>query len=438
MNERTTYDTKRKKKDSIYPPTKTSGPRGMETRRQRDSHFRKVSASSGDPLPVEKGSGARSSNLFKRQETQDRSLRQEARKGKSKVKRGPDSADPGAHAFKKRDELGLSNRPKGGHYSPEQRQRIIDAVAGLIAQGQTKTKVLRFLQISRSTYYGWLKKKSEPRKPSSPLKLTDAEEQAVLKKKKTEPQLSHRQVSGHLRQEGYWVSPSSCYRRLKEQGWVSKSTLRETPWKVPRYEPFRPNQIWGEDWTQLAIAGLRYYLLTLIDYFSRYIVAWGIVKTVTHREVQDLLVLACLSQEIDPKGFSPLIRVDQGSPNIAGTTKEIIRELGLFFSPSRVHRPSDNSRMERWYRTVKQEEIYLVPDYLSEEIARTSLGQYIEYYNKERPHQALWNYPPAYVHRLGNKTTLLNLYRGSVQIAKEQRMITNSLKHKNHVSDLFN
>ena len=76
---------------------------------------------------------------------------------------------------------------------------------------------------------------------------------------------------------------------LKELGWVEPRLCREAPWKIVRYEPFRPNQIWGEDWTILTIAGMRYYLLAIIDYFSRFIVAWGIVKSVSQREVQNLL-----------------------------------------------------------------------------------------------------------------------------------------------------
>lgn len=297
----------------------------------------------------------------------------------------------------------------------------------LLAQGTSKVKSLRSLGLCRSTYYGWLKPKTRLKTTGCPLKLTESEQQVVLKKKEELPHLSHRKISGYLRPEGYWISPSSCYRLLKEQGWVEPSRLREAPWKTAHYEPFRPNQIWGEDWTQLVIAGCRHYLLALIDYFSRYIVAWGIVKTVTRREVQDLVVLAYLSEGIDPSGPRPLLRVDQGSPNLAGTTRQLVRELGMSFSPGRVHRPTDNGRMERWYRTVKQEEIYLIPDYLTQAIARDSLAWYIGRYNEKRPHQALWNYPPGYVHRLGNKTLLLEQYRASVQKAKEQRRILNGL-----------
>ena len=288
-------------------------------------------------------------------------------------------------------------------------------------QGLCVADTLRCLGISRSTYYGWLTPpEAEDRKPSV-LSLTAEERQAIIDKKASEPYLSHRKISGALRDQGYWLSPSSCYRVLKAMGWVLGSTLREAPWKTAHYEPYRPNQIWGEDWTLLMIAETRHYLLTIIDYFSRYIVAWGVVKTVTQREVQSLVALAYMSEGIEHQHPKPILRFDRGSPNMATKTKRLIKDLEMLLSPGRVHRPTDNARQERWYRTVKQEEIYCYPAYPSDEVASSSLAHYIEHYNERRPHQALWYYTPGHVHRLGNKSQLLNHYREMVQIAKEQR-----------------
>jgi putative transposase len=216
------------------------------------------------------------------------------------------------------------------------------------------------------------------------------------------------------------------------------ATLREAPWKVPRYEPFRSNQIWGEDGTILSIDHARHYLLTLLDYFSRYVVAWGVVRAVTQVEVQNLLALAYLSEGMGTGDIQPILRVDRGSPNMAANTKRLIRDLEMVLSPSRAYRPTDNSRQERWYRTVKQEEIYCYPTYPSLEGARVSLARYIHFYNEERPHQALWNYPPGYVHRLGNKTVLLREYRERVKIVKEQRLIAHRLLKENNFCQISN
>ena len=280
---------------------------------------------------------------------------------------------------------------------------------------------LKTLGVARSTYYGWIYRPNKSCTRASVLRLTDAEKQAVIDKKKAEPQLSHRKISGYLRHNGYWISPSSCYRILKALGWVIAQQFRTPPWSVSRYEPFRPNQLWGEDWTILTISGIRHYLLSIIDYFSRYIVAWGIVETVTHREVRNLLTLAYISQGIEHKQQKPIFRTDRGSPNIAHNTKKLIKDLEMIISPGRANRPTDNARQERWYRTVKQEEIYCYPTYPSIGIARQSLARYIEEYNELRPHQSLWNYTPGYVHRAGNKSEIIRHYKRTVQNVKEQR-----------------
>ncbi|MGC8908443.1 MAG: integrase core domain-containing protein [Desulfomonilaceae bacterium] len=98
-----------------------------------------------------------------------------------------------------------------------------------------------------------------------------------------------------------------------------------------------------------------------------------------------------------------------------------LREIGVAFSPGRVARPTDNARQERFYRTLKQEEVYCHDGYVSLESARSSIGSWIDYYNEVRPHQALFGYTPAVVHRVGNKTQLLAEYRRKVEKAKHER-----------------
>jgi len=421
MHERTTNPQRKRETKEIYPSTEAPSSQGMGRDRERHRGCPEVSNPSPNPLSLEESFGTGGSDFSERQEASRRSSGPKAGEGESEAERGLGSSDPRIDAFKKRDELGLTNRLQGQSYSLEQRQRIIQEVQKLHLRGLSKSEVLKSLGVRRSTYYGWLQNPKASQGKSSSLELMPMEREAVIQKKQQEPQWSHRQISGVLRPAGHWISPSTCYRILKPLGWISSPTLREAPWKVPRYEPFRPNQIWGEDWTILSIEYTRHYLLTIIDCFSRYLVAWGVVKTVTRLEVQDLLTLAYLSEGIRPEDSKPLLRADQGSPNMAHSTQRLIRDLEMVLSPSRAYRPTDNSRQERWYRTVKQEEIYCYPTYPSLEVARSSLARYIHFYHEERPHQALWNYTPGFVHRLGNKSQLLLHHREMVRIAKERR-----------------
>lgn len=161
----------------------------------------------------------------------------------------------------------------------------------------------------------------------------------------------------------------------------------------------------------------------MIDFFSRYLLAWAIVKTVTQREVTALVALAVLDQKLDEmeEGGRPWLRMDRGSPNTTRVTKEVIWELGMILSYGRVDRPTDNGRQERFYRTVKQEEIYTVLDYPSYPSARASIGDYLSYYNQKRPNQTLWNFTPAEVHRVGNKTVLRKYLEEMKEKAKLER-----------------
>lgn len=284
-------------------------------------------------------------------------------------------------------------------------------------------RALARLGVARSTYYGW---HSRLRRPSGRAvnALLPAERAAIVARKQQEPHWRHRTISGRLRQEDIWVSPSSCYRVLSAADLVEPYERREAPWDRPRYEPVGPNRLWGEDWTGIVIAGRRWYLLVLLDLFSRLIVAWDVVPTVTRREVRELVARGMLAQGLDRQITRLRLRTDAGSPNIAGEVKAFFDDIGIDLSVGRVRRPTDNGRVERVNGTLKQEEVYCQgPEgYLSPAGARLSLGRYIDYYCHRRPHQALWNFPPAHVHAVGNKTKLLEEYRERVKQARQNRL----------------
>nr|HID57612.1 hypothetical protein [Desulfobacterales bacterium] len=108
--------------------------------------------------------------------------------------------------------------------------------------------------------------------------LRGAEKQALIEKKKRYSHSSHRQISGYLAHEGYWVSESSCYRILRVLVGSFLNHSETPPGKNPTMTLFGPNEIWGRGLDQASIEGLRHYLLTIIDYFSLYIGA-GVLRT---------------------------------------------------------------------------------------------------------------------------------------------------------------
>ena len=290
-----------------------------------------------------------------------------------------------------------------------QREAVMELVEGHRGQGRRVSEVLGSVGVARSSYYRW--KKSQGQKQDhrqSCYELTVEERQMIETVKESHPQYRHRRIQGVLQGKGVYLSASAIYGHLKQKGWVEPYDRRVAPWKSPRYEVWRRNLMWGSDWTKLSVGGVRWYLLTVIDFFSRLIVAHEVVPTVHAGYVKAVYQAGLKGQEISLHSErKPELRVDRGSPNTSGVTQEFFEALGAQLSFARVRRPTDNAITERFYGTVKQEEIYLVGNYPDEISAREELGRYIEYYNQSRPHQALFNFPPAHVHEVNNKSVLL-------------------------------
>ncbi len=421
MHERPTDNGGRQTAQEVHSQSEAGDPEGMGCLRKWSGGFATPWDSSLDSVSLEEATGARGSGVSQGNSIQTEPTSQRAAKGESKAQGHGDLTVSGTDALEKKDELGLTGRKPGQAYTQEQRQRILDTVERLKSEGFLTTGALMGLKIPRSTYYFWKSFNANKTRPTSSSALLESETKSVISMKEKQPHLSHRQISGLLRHKDVWVSSSSCYRTLKSQDLVWEWTLREAPWKTAHYEPFEPNQIWGEDWTGIAIDGLRHYVLTLLDLFSRYLVAWGIFRTVTQREVKNLVALAIMSERIGENDPKPILRTDPGSPNMAADVRIFLRQVGVVFSPGRVARPTDNARQERFYRTLKQEEVYCHEGYVSLDSAKASIGYWINCYNEVRPHQSLFGYPPAIVHRSGNKTRLLEDYRRNVENAKEKR-----------------
>lgn len=293
-----------------------------------------------------------------------------------------------------------------------QKTEILSFVETERRRGRVLAEILKNLKVSKSSYYRWKKvsplvSTSEPR--TTVRSLTELEYSEIDKMKEQHLEMRHRQIQGMLQLEGKFVSLTSVYKRLKENNQVEPYARRAAPWKEPHYEIYQSNVMWGVDWTKLRIGGMRWYLLTMIDFFSRLIIHYEIVPSVNAGHIKRLYQdgLGNFNIPLDWH-LKPELRLDQGSPNTARLTREFFKDIGADLSYARVRRPTDNALTERFYRTIKQEEIYLVGDYQDEATAKEVIGEYISWYNEKRPHQALWNFTPLMVHEMNNKTLLLN------------------------------
>jgi putative transposase len=304
-----------------------------------------------------------------------------------------------------------------------QKQAIVELVASHRDQRRTVGEVLSSAGVARSSYYRWKKGSGEKKaeRPSS-YELTVEERELIDEVKGRYPEYRHRRVQGMLQQRGVYLSASVIYGHLKAQGQVEPYERRAAPWKSPRYEVWQRNLMWGSDWTKLSVGGVRWYLLTVIDFFSRWIIAWEVVPTVHAGNVKAIYQTGLKNQGISIRSDKkPELRVDRGSPNTSGITQEFFESLAVELSFARVRRPTDNALTERFYGSIKQEEIYLVGNYPDEISAKEEIGRYIERYHHSRPHQSLMNFTPAHVHQVNNKSRLMAELKEMKRKTREKR-----------------
>jgi putative transposase len=303
-----------------------------------------------------------------------------------------------------------------------QRKDIIAFVRTQKAKGQSIMATLKELGVKRSTYYTWLNP-NHKKQTLSRMKLTPSEQQAIEETKEQYPRLRHRQIQGVLQNQGIYLSTSSVYHHLKSIDQVEPYERRPSPLKEPRYSIWQKNLMWGCDWTKFLINHIRWYLIILIDFFSRFIIAYDIYPSINASHVKHLFTMGLKNQGISHTGILPELRTDRGSPNTSWVTKEFFSLIGADISYARVRRPTDNAVTERFFGTVKQEEIHVVGSYPDEHSGHSEIGTYIDSYNTERPHQSLWNFTPAFVHETNNNTLLLEILAQLKYEAKIKRKL---------------
>ena len=305
----------------------------------------------------------------------------------------------------------------------EQKEAVKEYVQEQMTAGRTIIEILTTIGIKRSTYYRWMKQaEKEKINRVGTYRLTPDEEEKIREIKEAHPEFRHRRIQGEIQKGGHYLSATSIYRYLKTKDQVEPYSRRPAPWKEPMYEIWEKNLLWGSDWTRMRIGGVRWYLLTVIDFYSRFLVAFDLIPSVNASHIKAIYQTGLKGQGISVGSENkPELRVDRGSPNTSLITKEFFEILGAELSFARVKRPTDNAITERFYGTIKQEEIYLVGNYPDETSAREEIGRYIRHYNQDRPHQALWNFTPAYVHQLNNKTQLLEELKEMKQTTRAKR-----------------
>ena len=152
------------------------------------------------------------------------------------------------------------------------------------------------------------------------------------------------------------------------------------------------NQVWSTDITYIRLRKGFVYLVAVLDWHSRYVLGWDLSNTLDGSFCQDVL------RQTLRRGQPEIFNTDQGSQFTSPEFTGILEQRNVRISMDGRGRALDNIFIERLWRTVKYEEVYL-KDYESPRIATHSLGQYFRFYNEERLHQSLGYRTPASVYR---------------------------------------
>ncbi len=160
------------------------------------------------------------------------------------------------------------------------------------------------------------------------------------------------------------------------------------PYLLRQLAILRVNQVWGIDLTYVRLQRGWLYLIAILDWFSRYVVAWALVDSLSGEHVYVLLERAFVQTRPE------ILNSDQGSQFTCEPYVALLRHHEVAISMDGRGRALDNVFTERLWRSVKYEEVYL-HEYQMPREAHQGLARYFEFYNHIRPHQALGYLPPA-------------------------------------------
>ena len=198
------------------------------------------------------------------------------------------------------------------------------------------------------------------------------------------------------------VNPKRVRRLLRKMGLMAVYPKRNLSKPAPGHKIFpyllrglkilRPNQVWSTDITYIRLKQGFVYLVAVIDWHSRYVLSWGVSVT-----MESNFCIEALDQALRKYGAPDIFNTDQGSQFTCTAFTDLLKTVGAQISMDGRGRALDNVFVERLWRTVKYEEVFL-HDYATAEEAIASLKKYFEFYNTERLHQSLDYQTPQQVY----------------------------------------
>lgn len=272
----------------------------------------------------------------------------------------------------------------------DRRDQVVDFVGRWSERAEIPAqRLIRGLGVASSTFYDWRARYGQVNEHNGWIPrdfwLEESEKQAILDFHDRYPLEGYRRLTFMmLDADVVAVSPASVWRVLHQAGRLQRWKRKLSRKGKGFQQPLRPHEHWHVDISYLNLRGTFYYLCSLLDGYSRYLVDWELRASMTEAEVEIILQRA---RELFPQA-TPRIISDNGPQFIARDFKEFIRLCSLTHVRTSPFYPQSNGKIERWHQSLKAECVRPgVP--LSIEEARRLVARYVEYYNRVRLHSAI-------------------------------------------------
>lgn len=286
--------------------------------------------------------------------------------------------------------------------------------------GWTVRRILKRLGLPKARYYEWRKRAAEEgrladRSTSAPSggALLAEEKTAIRDYALAHPKDGYRRLAWQMLDAGVAsVSPSSVYRTLSEADllyrWKRSTSTGEAP---PR--PTRPHERWHTDIMYLRVEDSWYFLVSVIDGYSRYVVHWDLLSSMTADKVR-----LVIQEALERTRAKPQIVSDNGTQFTSADFKHLVREFEIDHIRIRTYHPESNGVIERFHRSTREAIADSELGNLTR--AREIIARWVEYYNRERLHAGLHYLPPVEYYT-GNPERRLEERKEKLKLARQRR-----------------
>ena len=290
-------------------------------------------------------------------------------------------------------------------HTPAEKLEIIRLVDGSDI-GVTAT--LQKLGIHKATFYKWYERYLQqgpdglqPRS-SSPKqvwnRIPTEEREKVVEIALDKEDYSARELAWHITDyHGTYISESSVYRILREYGLITAPAhIIFSAGDSFKDKTTRPNEMWQTDFTYFKIIGWGwYYLSTVLDDYSRYIVGWELCKGMKAEDAESTVRKALAHANL-PKNRRPKLLSDNGSSYIAQEFKSFLNDENIEPVHGRPLHPQTQGKIERYNRSLKN--VIKLENYYSPEELERAVAKFVHHYNHHRYHESINNCTPAQVY----------------------------------------